>query len=185
MADSADTFFGVIVGLAVITAMVAAANGGTVPTAGNPGINTTTTSRIAPASTQSTNIPNGTLFTCSGEVISTDTVDVGGGAMTLQVYYSPTNGGRNCAVVTKTGTATQRRGQLVITLQFNNYDGRQWPRYAIARSRPNATRVGGVSEIVQEQTIDDALRGQHGVDAGIKISGPRAQWVMTVRAISR
>jgi hypothetical protein len=144
MADSADTFFGVIVTLAVITAVVQGANGGTVPTASNPGTNSTTTSRVSAASTQSTNIPNGTLFTCSGEVISTDTVDVGGGAMTLQVYYSPTNGGRNCAVVTKTGTAAQRRGQLVITLQFNNYDGRQWPRYAIARSRPNATRVGGV-----------------------------------------
>ena len=145
MADSADTFLRTIVALAVITAIATAASGGTLPSGGsNPGTKSATTSRLSPASTQSTNIPKGTLFTCSGKVISTDTVDLGGGAMTLEVYYSPTNGGRNCAVVTKTGTATKRRGQLVITLQFNNYDGRQWPRYAIARSRPNATRVGGV-----------------------------------------
>jgi hypothetical protein len=144
MADSADTFFGVLVSLAVITAIASGANGGTVPTANNPGSNPTTTSRVFPASTQSTNIPSGTLFTCSGELVSTDTVDAGGGALTLQVFYSRVNGGRNCAVVTKTGTAARRRGQLVITLQFHNYDGRKWPRYAIARSTPNATRSGGV-----------------------------------------
>jgi hypothetical protein len=145
MADSADTFLRTIVALAVITAIATAASGGTLPSGGsNPGTRSATTSRLSPASTQSTNIPKGTLFTCSGKVISTDTADLGGGAMTLEVYYSSTNGGRNCAVVTKTGTATKRRGQMVITLQFNNYDGRKWPRYAIARSRPNATRVGGV-----------------------------------------
>jgi hypothetical protein len=132
MADSADTFFGVIVTLAVITAVATGASGGTVPTTNTTGTNpTTTTARVSPASTQSTNIPSGTLFTC-------------GGALTLQVYYSRVNGGRNCAVVSKTGTAVQRPGQLVITLQFHNYDGRKWPRYAIARSIPNATRTGGV-----------------------------------------
>jgi hypothetical protein len=117
-----------------------------VPTTNTTGTNptTTSTSRVSPASTQSTNIPSGTLFTCGGELISTDTVDAGGGALTLQVYYSRVSGGRNCAVVSKTGTAVQRPGQLVITLQFHNYDGRKWPRYAIARSIPNATRTGGV-----------------------------------------
>jgi hypothetical protein len=145
MADSADTFFGVIVTLAVITAVASGANGGTVPTTNTTGTSrTTTTSSVSPASTQSTNIPSGTLFGCSGELISTDTVDAGGGALTLQVYYSSLGGGRNCAVVSKTGTAVQRPGQLVITLQFHNYDGRKWPRYAIARSIPNATRTGGV-----------------------------------------
>ena len=145
MADSADTFFGVIVTLAVITAVATGASGGTVPTTNSTGTNpTTTTARVSTASTQSTNIPSGTLFTCGGELISTDTVDAGGGALTLQVYYSPVSGGRNCAVVSKTGTAVQRPGQLVITLQFHNYDGRKWPRYAIARSIPNATRTGGV-----------------------------------------
>ena len=144
MADSADTFFGVIATLAVITAVATGANGGTVPAASTPGTSRPTASRLSPASTQSTNIPNGTLFTCGGERISTDTVDAGGGALTLEVYYSPVNGGRNCAVVTKTGTAVQRPGQLVTTLQFNSYDGRKWPRYAIARSTPNASRAGGV-----------------------------------------
>ena len=144
MADSADTFLGLVATLAVITAVVSGANGGTVPAAGTPGRSTTSTSRFAAASTQSSNIPGGTLFSCGGNLISTDTANVGGGAMTLQVYYSPVNKGRNCAVVTKTGTAVQRPGQLVITLQFNSYDGRKWPRYAIARSIPNASRVGGV-----------------------------------------
>jgi hypothetical protein len=144
MADSADTFLGLVATLAVITAVATGANGGTVPAAGTPGSSTTSTTRLAAASTQSTNIPGGTLFSCGGRLISTDTANVGGGAMTLQVYYSPINGGRNCAVVTKTGTAVQRPGQLVITLQFNSYDGRKWPRYAIARSIPNASRVGGV-----------------------------------------
>jgi hypothetical protein len=145
MADSADTFFGVIVTLAVITAIASGAGGGTVPTTNSTGSNpTTTTARVSSASTQSTNIPGGTLFSCGGQLISTDTVDAGGGALTLQVYYSSVRGGRNCAVVSKTGTAVRRPGQLVITLQFHNYDGRKWPRYAIARSVPNATRAGGV-----------------------------------------
>ena len=144
MADSADTFFGVIITLAVITAIATGANGGTVPTSSTPGTSRTTTSRLSTASTQSTNIPNGTLFTCGGERISTDTSNAGGGALTLEVFYSSVNGGRNCAVVTKTGTAVQRRWQLVTTLQFHSYDGRKWPRYAIARSTPNATRAGGV-----------------------------------------
>ena len=145
MADSADTFFGVIVTLAVITAIATGANGGTVASSKTAGTNrTTTTSRVSAASTQSTNIPSGTLFSCGGQLISTDTVNAGGGALTLQVYYSSVNGGRNCAVVSKTGTAVQRPGQLVITLQFHSYDGRKWPRYAIARSVPNASRTGGV-----------------------------------------
>jgi hypothetical protein len=143
MADSADTFLGLVATLAVITAVATGANGGTLPASGTPG-GGTNTSRFAAASTKSSNIPGGTLFACGGKVISTDTANVGGGAMTLQVYYSPVNGGRNCAVVTKTGTAVQRPGQLVITLQFNSYDGRKWPRYAIARSAANAGRAGGV-----------------------------------------
>ena len=145
MADSADTFLGVVITLAVITAIASGANGGTVPTGGTTqGSNPTNTSRVTAGSTQSTNVPGGTLLTCSGDLISTDTVDAGGGALTLQAYYSPADGGRNCALVTKTGTVAQRPGQLVITLQFHSYDGRKWPRYAIARSTPNATRVGGV-----------------------------------------
>jgi hypothetical protein len=146
MADSADTFLGVVTSLAVITAIVAGANGGVAPTSGTSVSNrtTTNTSRVTAASNQSTNIPNGTLFSCSGQRISTDTVNAGGGALTLEVFYSPVNGGRNCAVVTKTGTAVNRPGQLVTTLQFHSYDGRKWPRYAIARSVPNATRAGGV-----------------------------------------
>jgi hypothetical protein len=144
MADSADTFLGAVVTLAIITAIASGASGGTVPTTttSNPGSTRTTTSGVSRASTQSTNIPNGTLLACAGELISTDTVDAGGGALTLEVFYAPVNGGRNCAIVTKTGSATQRAGQLVTTLQFHSYDGRKWPRYAIARS--NGNRSGAV-----------------------------------------
>ena len=144
MADSADTFLGVVITLAVITAVVSGATGGAVTNPTSSGSNRTTTSTVPSASTQSTNIPDGTLWACGGELIDTNTVDAGGGALTLQTYYSPVNGGRNCAVVTKTGTLVHRPGRLVITLQFHSYDGRKWPRYAIARSTPNARRVGGV-----------------------------------------
>jgi hypothetical protein len=143
MADSTDTFFGVVIGLAVITAMASAASGGTVPTTTTvAGTTQTNTSTTTPASAQSTNIPSGTLLTCGGELISTDTVDAGGGALTLEVFYASVNGGRNCAIVTKTGSAAQRPGQVVITLQFHSYDGRKWPRYAIHRT--NANRAGPV-----------------------------------------
>ena len=147
MADSADTFLGVVVTLAVITAIVSGAHGGTVPstttTTTTGGTSRTTTSRVPPASTQSTstNIPSGTVFTCGGQLISTDTVDAGGGALTLEVFYSSVNGGRNCAVATKTGTVAQRRGHLVTTLQFHIYDGRRWPRYAIQRTNGDRARA--------------------------------------------
>ena len=143
MADSADTFLGVVITLAVLTAIASGATGGAATNPTSSGTRTTR-STVPSASTQSTNIPDGTLLACGGELIDTNTVDAGGGALTLQTYYSPVNGGRNCAVVTKTGTLVQRPGRLVITLQFHSYDGRKWPRYAIARSTPNATRVGGV-----------------------------------------
>jgi hypothetical protein len=144
MADSVDTFFGVLVSLAVLTALASGASGGTAPTTNTiPGANQTNTSAVSPASAStSTNIPTGTLLACPGELISTDTVDAGGGALTLEVFYAPTDGGRNCTVATKTGSAAGRPGVLVTTLQFHSYDGRKWPRYAI--SRTNGNRSGAV-----------------------------------------
>jgi hypothetical protein len=143
MADSTDTFLGVVAGLAVLTAIASGASGGTVSTTTTTVRTTqTNTSTTSLASAGSTNIPNGTLLTCGGELISTDTVDAGGGSLTLEVFYVPVNGGRNCAVVTKTYSAAQRPGQLVITLQFHSYDGRKWPRYAIHRT--TADRAGPV-----------------------------------------
>ena len=140
MADSADTFFGVVISLAVITAIASGASGGTVPTTTISG--TSRSNAVSPASARSsTNIPSGTLLTCGGELISTDTVDAGGGALTLEVFYSPVNGGRNCAIATKTGSAAQRDGQLVTTLQFHSYDGRKWPRYAIHRTTANRSQA--------------------------------------------
>jgi hypothetical protein len=143
MADSTDTFFGVVITLAVITAIASGASGGTVPTTTSiPGTNRTNTSTVSPASARSsTNIPSGTLLICGGELISTDTVDAGGGALTLEVFYSPVNGGRNCAIATKTGSAAQRAGRLVTTLQFHSYDGRKWPRYAIHRTNANRSQA--------------------------------------------
>ena len=60
----------------------------------------TTTTGPPSTTVPSTNIPGGTLFMCSGRLISTDSVALGSGTLTLQVYYSPDNGGRNCAVAT-------------------------------------------------------------------------------------
>ena len=143
MADTTDTFLGVVMGLVVLTALASGANGGTVPTTTTiPGATQTDTSTTSPALASSTNIPSGTPLACGGELISTDTVDAGGGALTLEVFYASVNGGRNCAIATKTGSAAQRPGALVTTLQFHSYDGRKWPRYAIHRT--NANRAGPV-----------------------------------------
>ena len=112
MADSADTFLGVVITLAVITAIASGASGGTVPTTtSTPGSTTTTTSGDVSWRRPGRPISRAARWlACTGELISTDTVDAGGGALTLEVFYAPVNGGRNCAIATKTGSAAQRPG---------------------------------------------------------------------------
>ena len=96
MTDSGtDTFVGVMLAIVAVVAIASAA--GTEPAAA-PSVEVTPTRptpAISPASgtRATTNIPTGTLFMCTGTVISTDSVALGSGSLTLQVYYSPINGG--------------------------------------------------------------------------------------------
>jgi hypothetical protein len=148
MADEGtDNFVGGALLLLLIFGLYAAAQGGipsqptSTTTPANPPTVTTTG---PPSSTQSTtNIPGGTLFMCNGDLISTDSVAVGSGTMTLRVYYSTVNGGRNCAIATRTGAASLP-GQMYTTLRFDDYDGDRWPNFAYHRSTPNAGSSGGV-----------------------------------------
>jgi hypothetical protein len=143
--EGTDNFVGGALLLLLIFGLVTAARGvpitstPTTPPATPPPVTTT----VPPTTPQSTNIPGGTLFMCSGQVISTDSAPLGSGTLTLQVYYSPVNGGRNCAVATRTGTLSQR-GQMYTTLRFDSYGGRRWPRFAYHTSTANAGRSGGV-----------------------------------------
>jgi hypothetical protein len=145
--EGTDNFVGGVLLLLLIFGLVTAARGGpmtsppTTRSATPPPVTTTTGPPNTTSST--TNIPGGTLFTCSGDLISTDSAPLGTGTLTLQVYYSPVNGGRNCAVATRTGTASLR-GQMYTTLRFNSYDGRNWPRFAYHRSSTLSGRSGGV-----------------------------------------
>jgi hypothetical protein len=149
MADEGtDNFVGGALLLLLIFGLYAAAQGGvpsqptstTTPDTAPPTVTTTG----PPNSTQSTtNIPGGTLFMCNGDLISTDSVAVGTGTMTLRVYYAPVNGGRNCAIATRTGVASLP-GQMYTTLRFDDYQGDRWPNLAYHRSTPNAGSSGGV-----------------------------------------
>jgi len=159
MTDSGtDAFVGVVLTLVAVVAIASAAGG---EPAAAPSYEITprpSPTTIAPASATraSTNIPAGTLFTCTGTVISTDSVALGSGSLTIQVYYSPTNGGRNCALATRSGPVGQR-GQLITSLKFDSYDGRRWPRYAEHRSAAYATRSGAV---YLDATDDKCVRGR-------------------------
>jgi len=100
---------------------------------------------LVPSPTSSTNIPGGALAACPGAVVATETAAVGErGGLTLQVFHSDDDGGRSCAIVTKTGTARDQRGELTITLQLHNYDGQRWPRYAIHRHSGMSVRSPGI-----------------------------------------
>ena len=159
MTDSGtDTFVGVVLTLVAVVAIASAAGG---EPAAPPSVEVTPTpsaTTISPASgtRATTNIPTGTLFTCTGTVISTDSVALGSGSLTIRVYYSPTAGGRNCALATRSGPAGLR-GQLVTSLKFNSYDGRRWPRYAEHRSAAHATRSGAV---YLDDTDDKCVRAR-------------------------
>src|SRR5215213_2649441 len=100
---------------------------------------------LVPSPRSSTNIPGGGLAYCTGTVVATESAPLGGvGGVTLQIYYADSNGGRTCAMVTKTGTARDQRGELTVTLQLHNYDGRRWPRYANHDHRGTDPRSAGV-----------------------------------------
>ena len=132
--EGTDNFVGGALLLLLIFGLYAAAQGGvtTPPSTTTPATPPPVTTTGTPNSTTqaTTNIPGGTLFMCSGELISTDSVAVGSGTMTLRVYYAPVNGGRNCAVATRTGAASLP-GQMYTTLRFDDYDGDRWPNFRL------------------------------------------------------
>jgi hypothetical protein len=100
---------------------------------------------LVPSPTSSTNIPDGGLTECAGTAVVTESAPWGDqGGVTLQLYYADSNGGRTCAMATRTGTAREHRGELTVTLQLHNYDGRRWPRYAIHRHSGMEPRSAGI-----------------------------------------
>ena len=139
----AGTVVTVLLVVAIVVTLGGAQDDGTVPR--TPNEHPVGGVRLTPSPTTSTNIPGGGLAGCAGEVVATESVPVGAdGGVNLQVYHADTNGGRSCAMVTKTGTARDTRGELTVTLQLHNYDGRRWPRYTIFRHRGAAPRSDGV-----------------------------------------
>ena len=145
--EGTDNFVGGALLLLLIFGLVTAAQGGvtTPPPTTTPATPPPVTTTTGPPSTTvpSTNIPGGVLYMCSGRIVSTDSAPLGSGTLTLQVYYSPDNGGRNCAVATRTSTAGLP-GQMYTTLRMEGYDGRRWPGFAYHRSSAYSPRSGGV-----------------------------------------
>ncbi len=133
--------------LVAVVAVVASVNGEplTAPTSGSAASSTrTATSTARPASGSSTNIPGGTLFVCTGDVIANKTAGRGSSALNVKVYYNPNAGGRNCAVATKVDTTNPRRGRVTITLRFADSKSTSWPKLAEHRSGASASRSGSV-----------------------------------------
>lgn len=133
--------------LVAVVAVVASVNGEplTMPTSGStPSSTRVTTSSARPAARSSTNIPGGTLFACTGDVIANKTAGRGSSALNVKVYYNPDAGGRNCAVATKVDTTNARRGQVRITLRFADSASTSWPKFAEHRSGASASRSGSV-----------------------------------------
>ena len=122
---------------------------------------------LVPSPSTSTNIPGGGLTACAGQLVATESAPVGEhGGLTLTVYYADTDGGRTCALVTKTGSARAVRGKLTATLQLHNYDGRRWPRYATHHHHGTDPRSAGVylddtkGRCVRAQARFDPERGR-------------------------
>jgi hypothetical protein len=152
MSDSGtDNFFEVVGGLLLVVGLVYGGSGA-VPSAssGASGSDTGSSSRVNTSSTTtrsapSTNIPGGTLMMCSGTVIKERSHTNSSGTLTVRVYYSPNNGGRNCAVATTGASAfSGPRGVVKINLHFTAYHGSRWPKYAHHTSSASASRSGAV-----------------------------------------
>jgi hypothetical protein len=113
---------------------------------------------LVPTPSSSTNIPGGGLADCAGTVVATESAPLGEhGGVALQVYYADSNGGRTCAIATRTGTARDQRGELSVTLQLHSYDGRRWPRYATHDHRGMDPRSAGV---YLDETNGRCVRGE-------------------------
>lgn len=144
MSSRVDTLLQVLIVAAVVTVVAAVPNESAPPTP-LTGLQPGDGGSLAASPASSSNIPGGPRTGCSGRLIATETVAAGErGGLTLQVFHATTGGGRSCATVTKTGTAHYRRGELRVTLQFHNYDGRRWPRYAVQELGPSAVRSDAI-----------------------------------------
>ena len=140
---SAGTAVKVLLVVAVVVMIGAASEEESVPR--TPNLHPVGGVTLVPSPTTSTNIPGGGLAACAGQIVGTESAPVGEhGGLSLKVYYVGTNGGRTCAVVTKTGAALGQRGELTITLQLHNYDGRRWPRYATQSHQGMDPRSAGI-----------------------------------------
>src|SRR3712207_826502 len=121
---SAGSAVKVLVVVAVVVLIAASSEEESVPR--TPNLHPVDGVTLVPSPTTSTNIPGGGLAACAGQVVLTESASVGEhGGLSLRVYYADTNGGRTCATVSKTGAALDQRGELTITLQLHNYDGRR------------------------------------------------------------
>jgi hypothetical protein len=146
--DSTDTAFGFILFVLFLALLGYAAGGGSWPsstadtTTADPTYPTTTGPNTS-TSRSETNIPGGRLRTCQGKVVANKTARSSNGSLNLKVYYTEDND-RNCAVATRVGWADKTQGRLSVRLKFSDYDGTQWPEYAVAWSQPHTTQLGGV-----------------------------------------
>lgn len=176
-----DTFVGVVAVFVVIGLVVNAAGGASDPpakttTATTQSSKQSTTQRTSTRVSPSSNIPGGPLLTCPGTKITDRTqANASLGDLRLRVYYNPKDGGRNCAVATRTGGLTSPPGQMTLTLRFADYDGRRWPKLATQRTGSNARNVGAVY-------LDDT--GNKCVSARVRFrpsGGGQQTWVDTGR----
>jgi hypothetical protein len=146
--DATDTAFGFILFVLFLALLGYAAGGGGWPsstadtTTADPTY-PTTTGPYTSTSRSETNIPTGRLESCKGSVVANKTARSSHGSVNLKVYYTEDND-RNCAVATSVGWAPRTQGRLTVRLKFSDYDGTQWPEYAVAWSQPHTTQLGGV-----------------------------------------
>lgn len=140
---SAGAAVKVLLAVAVVVLIASTQDEGTVPR--TPNLHPSRGVTLVPSPTTSTNVPGGGLAACPGEVVATESAPVGDdGGLTLRVYYADTDGGRSCAMVTKTGSARGSRGELTATLQLHSYDGRRWPRFAVQTHRGSDPGSAGI-----------------------------------------
>lgn len=129
----------------VAAVLIAAAGQEQEPMPRTPNLHPSRGVSLEPSPRSSTNIPGGALDACPGELVATESAAVDeDGRLTLQVFRSDSDGGRTCAMATKTGTAREQRGELTIRLQLHNYDGQRWPRYAVHQHHGMAIRSPGI-----------------------------------------
>jgi hypothetical protein len=143
--DSTDTAFGFIIFILFLALLGYAAGGGSWPS--STARTTTTYPDTTPSTTSTsrseTNIPGGRLESCEGKIVANKTARGSNGHVNLKVYFAEEND-RNCAVATAVGWAPKTQGRLTVRLKFSDYDGTEWPEYAVAWSQPHTTQLGGV-----------------------------------------